>query len=310
MTIIYKAKLLITASMLIFAQQLIAKENDNGPKKLERDLHLTIAPYIGTVGIAVKVLETGETVTINDHRHYPMQSVYKFPLALYILHMVDNGAFTMDMLIHVRKEQFHRNTWSPLAVQYKYQDADVKLSDLIRYAVSKSDNNACDIMFDLARGPRMVEQFLHRNGVKDIAMVTTENEMHAAWEIQYRNWCRPSAMLEILQLFYEGKLLSKKSNDFLMELMVTCETSANRIRKLLPEGTIVADKTGTSATNKNGMTAATNDVGIITLPNGQHVALVVYVSDYPGISSVGEHVIADVAKCVWDHYTNTKTAGK
>jgi beta-lactamase class A len=71
----------------------------------------------------------------------------------------------------------------------------------------------------------------------------------------------------------------------------------------LPEGTVVAHKTGTSAT-VTGVTAATNDVGLVTLSNGQHIAIAVFVSDSQATDAIREEVIAKVAKVVWDEWNN------
>ena len=40
----------------------------------------------GRVGVAVTVLETGESVTLHGDEHFPMQSVYKLPIAMAALH--------------------------------------------------------------------------------------------------------------------------------------------------------------------------------------------------------------------------------
>lgn len=273
---------------------------------LKKNLELTIAPFKGIVGIAVNELETGETVLINNMHHYPMQSTYKFPLAIYILDMVDRGNLKTDQVVHVKKQQMHRNTWSPLWDKYPDTDFDITVGELLDYSVSKSDNNACDLLFKLAGGTRFVHQYFRNARITGIAITATEAEMHGPWQIQYNNWCQPSAMLELLKRFYEGKFLSKNSNEFLMKLMTESENSAKRIKGQLPEGTIVSHKTGTSGANDRGMIAATNDIGIVTLPNGHHVAIVVFASDYKGSYTDGEKIIAEVAKCAWDYYTSKK----
>ncbi len=48
------------------------------------------------------------------------------------------------------------------------------------------------------------------------------------------------------------------------------------------------------------MTAATNDIGLITLPNGQHLAIAVFVSDSSADEATREAVIAKVARAVWE----------
>ena len=64
----------------------------------------------------------------------------------------------------------------------------------------------------------------------------------------------------------------------------------------------VAHKTGTSRT-VDGVTAATNDVGLVTLPKGRHLAIAVFVSDSGANDAVREEVIAKVAKAAWDEWS-------
>gem|GEM_PF-3234622 len=82
--------------------------------------------------------------------------------------------------------------------------------------------------------------------------------------VQYRNWATPKGAIALLKLLYEGKVLSAQSRELLTKLMIETPTGPRRIKGLLPRGTIVAHKTGTSST-VNGITAATNGIGIISL---------------------------------------------
>ena len=67
----------------------------------------------------------------------------------------------------------------------------------------------------------------------------------------------------------------------------------------LPAGTVVAHKTGTSGTT-DGITAATNDVGLVTLPDGRHLAVAVFVADARGDELAREGAIASLARAAWD----------
>jgi beta-lactamase class A len=51
------------------------------------------------------------------------------------------------------------------------------------------------------------------------------------------------------------------------------------------------------------VTAATNDVGIVTLPNGRHMAIAVFVSDSGANNATREEVMAKVAKAAWDEWS-------
>ncbi len=55
----------------------------------------------GRVGVTATVLETGESVTLNGDQQFPMQSVYKFPIAMAVLAQVDQGNLKIDQMIRI-----------------------------------------------------------------------------------------------------------------------------------------------------------------------------------------------------------------
>ena len=63
----------------------------------------------------------------------------------------------------------------------------------------------------------------------------------------------------------------------------------------------MAHKTGTSFTTQEGITPAINDVGIITMPNGKHIAISIFVADSKESREVNENIIAEITKMVWDY---------
>ena len=264
--------------------------------------HIVRAAH-ANVGVAVVDLHNNDTLTVNGNDTYPMQSVYKFPLALAVLSQVDKGTFSLQQTIRIRKSDLLPNTWSPLRERYPHGNISITLGELLTYTVSESDNNGCDVLFRLLGGPRVVDQYIHSLGVMDIAIATTEEEMHRAWEIQYRNWSSPAAMGQLLSLFYHDKILSIKSKEYLWQLMVNTKTGPGRLKGLLPKGAVVAHKTGSSGANENGIAAATNDVGIVSLPSGKHVAIAVFVSNCTAEEEACEQIIAEIANAVWDAYS-------
>lgn len=258
----------------------------------------------GKIGVGIEGMDFKGGFVINGAHEYPMMSVFKFPLAFAILDKVDKGELKLSQKFHMPKETLDTNTWSPMVKDFPNQDLDMTLADLLTYTVSKSDNNACDFLYTrVAGGPAAVNQYLHNAGVKDISIVYTEGEMEKDWALQYRNWCKPAASLQLLQLLYNQKLLSKSSNDFLIQIMRELPDWGKRITVLLPPGTELIHKTGASGTNKQGMMAAFNDIGIVTLPNGKHFAISVFVSDFKAPKERGVNVIAAISKEIWDYYT-------
>ena len=261
-----------------------------------------VLPAQGAVGVAMKVLGGGDTLTVNGGGHFPMQSVYKFPLALAVLSRVDRGDLSLDQSLHLTKRDLLPNTWSPLRMKFPSGDTTVTLGEVLRYTVSQSDNNGCDILFRLIGGPAVVNEYVHDLGILDMAIVATEEEMHAASDVQFNNWSSPAAMAQLLEAFHTGGVLSEESREYLWSLMAGAVTGQGRLKSKLPEGTIVAHKSGSSGTNDKGIAAATNDVGLIGLPDGREVIVVVFVSNSSANEQTRDEVIANVARAVWDAY--------
>jgi beta-lactamase class A len=269
---------------------------------LRHDIEGIISANKATIGISILPLTGGDILSINDDSHYPMQSVFKFHIALTVLHEVDKGNFTLDTPIFISESDMMKDTWSPLAKKYPEGNVSIPLSEIIFNTVSWSDNSGCDVLLKLLGGPKVVNDYIHSLGVKDVSIQVTEREMHADWNAQFKNWSTPSAATQLLKLFYEGKILSKGSHDFLWKTMVETATGKNRIPGLLPSGTIVAHKTGTSGQSPEGIMSAVNDIGIVTAPNGNHFAICVFVSDSHEDMTTNEEAIANVAKIAWDYF--------
>lgn len=257
--------------------------------------------FPGKVGVAMVGLEFFDSLSINGHHRFPMQSVYKFPLAMAVLNQVDKGAFTLDQKIHLTRRDLLPKTWSPLRDKYPRGNVNVTLREILQQTVSYSDNNGCDILFRLIGGPKKAQDYIHGLGVKNIAMVSTEKELHKDWNLQFANWTTPLGIAQLLQVFYYRNKLSKTSNDFLWEALTSTTTGPNRLKGLLPPGTEVGHKTGSSG-DRNGLTAATNDVGIITLPNGKHYILAVFVSMTKEKEAAQEKLIAQISKACYDYF--------
>jgi beta-lactamase class A len=294
--------------ILIFTQACSAqnkpKENatvliDPDNTVLRQQLESLVKPFKATIGIAVKSLEDGDTLTINNNHHYPMQSTYKFPLAMAVLQQVDEGKLSLDQKIHIAKTDI-RKTWSPIGEKYPKGNIDMTLSELLKYSVSLSDNIACDILFRTIKGTAAADKYVQQLGVHPMAIKATEKEMASGWKVQYTNYATPYAMLQLLDIFYNRKKLSAASTDFLMDLMIQSSNSAKRIKGALPPEAIVAHKTGTSGTDKDGLLAAANDIGIVTLPDGKHFAIVVFVSDSKEPLENNEKMIALIAATVYN----------
>lgn len=256
-----------------------------------------------TVGVSVLGFENNFKYSKNGDKKLPTLSVFKFHIACAVLDLVDQKKLSLEQKLFLKKEDLLENTWSPIREKYPEANVSLSLSEILDYTVSLSDNNGCDILLRLIGGPQTVQKFMDSKGVKDFQIKYNEDEMHKKnWKALYENYSTPNSAVQVLKKFYDGALLSKKSTDYLMQIMLGTKTGTNKIIEQLPKETPVAHKTGSSGKPDNVLTVAENDMGIITLPNGKHYAIAIFVSNSTETEVVNCKTVSDISKAVWDDF--------
>ena len=236
----------------------------------------------------------------NAEKKLPMQSVFKYHIALAVLDLVDQGKLSLDQKVFIKKSELLPNTWSPIREKNPEGNFEMPISELIEYSVAMSDNVGCDVLLRLIGGPKVVHDFLISKGAKDTQIVYNEELMQSAWKNQYENYTTMKSATKLLKDFYKGKILSEKSTEFLLAVMYRTSTGLNKIVEQLPKYAKVAHKTGSSGKNDAGLTGAENDIAIITLPNGKTYAIAIFVSDSTESYDVNCKMISDISKVVFE----------
>lgn len=269
---------------------------------LRQQLNQIIATKNATVGISIKSIEDKDTLSINGNLKAPMMSVFKFHIALTVLNQVDQGKLSLDQKIFIKKKDLHENTWSPMREDYPEGNIDLTLDKLLRYTVSHSDNNGCDILIDLVGGTKVVQKFINKQGIKDFVIKVNEKQMES-WKNLYANTTTPVATTELLEKFYKGEVLKENTTQYLYQIMVETSRGLTWMKAGLPQGRELAHRTGISGTNDTNLRVAMNDIGIVKLPNGKHFILSVYLKEVTESQQDTDKIIADIAKATWDYFT-------
>jgi beta-lactamase class A len=303
-----KMNRLIQLTALLILSLPSCKTQPDKTNQLRNKIGQILSDKNAVVGLSIIGNNGKDTLSLHGDRRFPMQSVFKFHIALAVLSEIDKGKLSLDQKIEIKKEELlPEDFWSPLRDENP-NGGIFSIQRLIQYSVSHSDNTACDVLIRLIGTPKTVEEYIKKIGINDIQITFNEEEMQAKWENMFQNWTTPKAASETLKLFYENKnnLLSKTSYDFFWKTNKETTTGKNRIKGELPEGTIVAHKTGWSGTNKEtGITAAVNNIGIVFLPNGDYFIISVFVSESKEDFDTNEKIIADIAKATYDYYTTS-----
>jgi len=298
-------KIILVTVLLSFHAGMVNAQHEKLLKKVD-----SLASGItGKIGFQVRLLETGQQLGYNQDKHFVMQSVFKFPIAVMLLDEVDHGRLSLAQQVFINKSSLHQ-TVSKLYEKYPEGNVSVPLREILQDMVVYSDNNACDIILGLLGGGHRLTVYLHKHGVKKINVQFNEAGMHADWKNQYANWCTPDAQIRLLTMVFEQSLLKKETNTLLRDLMRETYVAPKRIRYLLPKFTPVEHRSGTSSTNNKGLSAATNDVGIITLPNGKHLAIAIFLMDSFEDAEKRDAIIAQIAKAAFDEFGANRLENK
>lgn len=283
------AIVLVQLATLAFAQTVLQQQ----VRKIAADAH-------GKVSVACSLPDSTLNCDLDPHAHPPMQSVFKFPLAITALHLAEQGKLSLDKPIRfLPSDRILPHTHSPLQDKYPEADVDVPLRELLRLAVSESDNVAADIVLRVTGGPAAVDSYVRSLGVDGFHLEDGEHGLALDVAAQYRNWFEPAGAVQLLRRINDNSPLTAGHTEMLVQWMKDTSSGLHRIKGELPSGTIVAHKTGSSGTH-DGVTYATNDVGLITLPDSRHLAIAIFVTDSTADDAARDAVIARIAKAAYD----------
>jgi beta-lactamase class A len=264
---------------------------------LHTRLQALAAEAKGKVYVACALPGSRLDCDLEPQGHPPMQSTFKLPLALAVLHQIELGNLLLDQPVRFLKSD-RSETWSPLQKEFPEADVDVPLRRILQLTVEASDNTAADIQLRLIGGPKVVQAYLDSLGLAAIHVKHSEHELHADQKLQYEDFAEPAAMVALLRRLADRSPLNAEHTALLNQWLLEAVSGPQRLKGLLP-GVPVAHKTGTSG-EEWGRLPATNDVGLIMLPDGRRLALAVFVTDAHATQEACEHVIAAIAKAVYD----------
>jgi beta-lactamase class A len=289
----------------------------------------------GEFGLGVELLQVQESWVSDAGARFPMQSVFKAPMAAAALAEVDAGRLKLSEPITISDLDLSP-PYSLIDEQWPtppdHRSLTLPAIDLVALAVQRSDNTAADAIMKRIGGPGAVTAWLRGKSIQDISVDRYERELQqevagmapfrpawkdeaawiaaratvpaqqreaaiAAYLADPRDTVTVPASLDFLHQLYLGQLLSPASTRLLIRLMTATYTGATRLRAGLPPGSVLAHKTGTARTDL-GLTPATNEIGLVTLPNGRGLAIAAFLAGSTATAPERDKLIADAARLI------------
>lgn len=294
-------KLLLTAVAVILLTACRQREAVSHDYKtgLEKELTAIADSAKGDVGIAL--IYDGDTLTVNNDAIYPMMSVFKLHQAVALCRMFEENGTSLDSVMTLRRSELDPDTWSPMLKDHTGEEISLPMRRLLEYTLIESDNNASNEMFVRLMSPAACDSLIAGiipRGSFEIRF--NEAEMQADHSRAYSNRTSPLGAAILIDRVFTDTLVGKSYQDFIKSALMRCQTGSDKISAALSEreGITIGHKTGSGYRDENGRLTASNDVAFISLPDGRHYSLAVFVKDFDGTDAEAAAIIARISAAV------------
>ena len=322
--------LLCLLSLPAYAQEAPSARTPSQLSRLQSRLQELSDEFPGVVGVAVRDLKTGEELSINGDRLFPMASVYKVPIMVEVFRQIEAKKFSLDDRIELGDE--HRTLGSGvLALLSNGLKPTVK--DLITLMIVLSDNEATDVLlkkvgaenvtatmrsmglnnvrvdrttFELIRDylSFMGETARGKTYAEIIAMsrtrrITPEKQAEAERDFAkvMKDVSSPRDMALLLEKIYKGEAAGRDSCQMMMTILGR-QMFNQRLPRYLPESARMAHKTGTIG-------STTNDAGIMFV-RGNPIAVAVFTVDKRTARGEVEERMGRLTRVIYDFFDAIK----
>jgi beta-lactamase class A len=228
---------------------------------LEQQISALAAAESGlTPGMFFLNLDTGAYLDLSGNASFPAASTIKIPVLVAFFQDVDAGKIHLDEPLVMRPDLIASE-----AGVMQYQKPGTKFSALetVSNMITISDNTATNMLIDRLGGAALLNQRFKSWGLTNTAI---HNPLP---DLKGTNTVSPRDLATLMMLVSQGKLVTLRSRDRLLDIM-----RHSTINTLLPpglgEGATIAHKTG-------DIGFVIGDAGLIDMPNGQRYVAAVMV---------------------------------
>ena len=278
------------------------------PTPLRSQIGGLIADHKGKVAVACLHLTTKEQFTRDADAVMPTASLIKFPIMIEVYAQAKEGKIRLDVMLTLQEAD--KVQGSGILNEHFSPGAKFSLRDAVRMMIVFSDNTATNMVLDKV-GIKSVNERMAGMGLKETRInakvfrgSTTSIDPERAKKYGLGS-TTANEMLKLLEMLHKDELVSKEASKAMLDHLKNCDDK-EKFPRFLPKEMTVAHKTG-SVSN------ARTDAGILYFKKGP-VALVVLSNDNEDksftIDSAGNKLCADVAKSVFEYFTELSTEPK
>lgn len=265
---------------------------------LRRSLEGLTRGYRGIVGIGVRNLATGETLSLRGNESFPSASLVKVPVLVTLLDEVNAGRMRLDEPIGmIARDQVPGSG----VLRYLHSGLPLTLSDAAWLMIVLSDNTATNLLLDKldvrTTWAKMEALGLARTKVHSKTFRRATSIAPDSSVLYGLGVAVPDEMVHLFTLLHEGRAVSPALDSLALAILSENQDGSKLVR-FLPEDVRVAHKSG-------DVDQARNDCGIIYSPAAP-IAICVMTRENEettyAVDNPAHLLIGRVARAVFEHY--------
>jgi len=185
-------------------------------KKLTREVQQLVSGFKGEVGVYVKDLRSGKTVTINADSIFPTASIVKVPILLGIMDRLYRGELKYDSAFTYKDSLLYAG--EDILGSFKSNET-IALKKIIMLMMTTSDNTASLWLQSIAGTGTRINQLLDSFGFKN-TRVNSRTPGREGNRTQY-GWGQttPREMGELFERAYKHQLFSTETDDRMLRCL-------------------------------------------------------------------------------------------
>ena len=271
--------ILILGIMIVVGFYSFYKAESSSRTNLEQIVQQSLKGTRGTYSVVVKNLKTNEEYSFDAEKTYRAGSLYKLWVMAAVIEQMQSG--------HINGDESLTGDIEKLNEKF---NIDPELRELTKGTINFTVNSALTQMITISHnyasfllsekvGLSNVKLFLEKYGLSE-SKIGQNAPVSTAADIAL-----------FLEKLYKGELASPE-NTVKMISLLKAQKLSDKLPKYLPNGTVVAHKTGE-------LDFLTHDAGIVYTDNGDYIIVVFSESDYP---PGAKERIAQISKAVYNYF--------
>jgi beta-lactamase class A len=256
-------------------------------ERFETEVTEIAARVDGVLGVTILDLATGDRISVSGGMVFTQASAIKLPILVTLMRQVEAGEQSLEEVVTLAASDVVPG--SGVLQQLTPGKVSLSLRDVATLMVTVSDNTATNMVIDRV-GMAKVDAEMARLGLSSTKLQRKMQD-RTAWEENRENLSTPDDQARLLELLYRGEILSVKSREEIDRILTI--PKPGQLRKLLPEGTKVAHKTGT-------LSGVVVDVGIVYLKDRPFI--VSAMGNWLADASEAERAISEIALVAYHYF--------